>query len=136
LISKYKDPVDVSFSKAKRFQKQKADDIPGPGSYKQTTTFTGNGFQFLNKFPSSHGRSLSWKLYPKVKVNDYPGPGHYKIPSEWGIYISKNDPGLNTSFDVGCSRVLKQSRTNSSFMFENSAHKVRTALNRSASNFY
>jgi len=64
--------------------------IPGPGKYSYFDSFTGNGVSSVSKFKSSLTPSMHAKTYVRKKIDDTPGPGDYKIPSDFGIYISKH----------------------------------------------
>jgi len=51
----------------------------------------GEGKLFLSRFKSSLGRSIGLKVKDcSIPKFDTPGPGSYRMPSEFGIYESKN----------------------------------------------
>ena len=63
--------------------------FPGPGTY-DTKQLLGKIYE--SKFQTFEG----FTMYQRYKVKDsrqnYPGPGSYKLPSDFGIYVSKNAP--------------------------------------------
>ena len=120
--------MNNTFNKSKRFSTSKVDVIPGPGSYKPVSMFNGNGFQFVSNMKSSISSSLYWKSNVKKSLNDSkkifyiaPGPGYYRIPSEFGVYVSKNSPENNRMFiRYNTSKGLRLNKTaNASLVNEN-----------------
>ena len=80
--------VQFEKDKSKRFN-YTYNQFPGPGKYESK--------QLLGKIYDSKYQTFDgFTMYGKYKVKDsrqnYPGPGSYKLPSDFGIYVSKNAP--------------------------------------------
>jgi len=113
VLSKSQNVRNISFNKAKRFTSQKTcfnnEVLPGPGHYKSISTFNSSGFYPLSNYKSGTAKSLSWKNYTKNKIDDVPGPGYYKVPSDFGIYVSKFST-VDSFYNHQCKSKFKQSQ--------------------------
>jgi len=91
-LSTQKNTLSPSFGKYYSYRTQtKVDDaVPGPGNYSYFDSFTGKGYSSVSKYKSSVGPSMHERTKVSKKVDDTPGPGKYKLPSDFGIYISKH----------------------------------------------
>lgn len=137
LSSQLRNSASIKFDKSPRFIKKKIEEKPGPGTYKSITSFNGQGYCFLSTVRSSSARSILSKVKNNPKHNQSniililaPGPGYYRIPSEFGIYVSKKaiqKSASNLSL-VGNTRTL-----NSSMHLDNS-YAVINNMNNSAFN--
>ena len=61
--------------------------FPGPGNYDSKPLM---GKIFNSKFRSYSGASILGKIKDIDSRSNYPGPGSYQIPSDFGIYQSKD----------------------------------------------
>ena len=78
--------LKFGLDKSKRFI-YKMNKFPGPGTYDMKPLM---GKIFDSKFRSYSGASILGKIKNIESRSNYPGPGSYVIPSDFGIYQSKD----------------------------------------------
>ena len=101
VVSQIPNVNSINFEKDKSKRTQfEANKTPGPSDYDKDN-FSLNkslmGKIFQSKYRSSEPITFGTKAEPKSDKNTRIGPGSYMIPSDFGIYLSKdyNDPKYN-----------------------------------------